>query len=94
MLSGDKLSQNMTDLMVYLSHLETAGFNGTVMLTFSKGRPTNLSKKEDLIVGQLGDAMRRSVFVQVKKSAKPPVENRTETPATGGGEGINETGRG
>lgn len=93
MLSSEKLSQNMTDLMVYLSHLETAGFNGTVMLTFSKGRPTNLSKKEDLIVGQLGDAMRRSVFVKVKKPAMLSVEDRAEPSGTEEREGINETGR-
>lgn len=66
----------MDDLTTYLYHLHRAGFNGTVMITFGKGNPTNLSRKEDLIIGQLADAMKRSVFVQIKKRpAVAPDEN-------------------
>lgn len=81
------MSDELKDVTTYLSHLEKSRFNGTVLVTFSKGKPTHLSRKEDLIVGGLAESMRKSVFVVRKSPLELPKETGPEEAAEAGEEG-------
>lgn len=66
--------EKIEDLKDFLTHLSAIRFSGTMMLSFSKGTLSSVSKKDDLIPGKLREVARRSVYV---KSKKAPVSGET-----------------
>lgn len=60
-------SEKIEDLKEFLTHLSTIHFSGTMMLTFTKGSLSSVSKKDDLIPGKLREVARKSVYVRLKK---------------------------
>lgn len=59
--------EKIEDLKDFLSHLSVIKFSGTIMLSFSKGTLSSVSKKDDLIPGRLREVARRSVYIKKKK---------------------------
>lgn len=59
--------EKIEDLKYFLTHLSTIQFSGTMMLTFSKGALTSVSKKDDLIPGKLREVARKARYVKVTK---------------------------
>ena len=80
-LGDDKIE----DLKAFISHLAVIGFNGTLLLSFSKGTLSSVSKKDELIPGKLREVARRSVYVKLKKTpAKAGESNTNPTDGEGG----------
>lgn len=67
--------KNTEDLQNYISHLSDSSYNGTILVTFQKGKPTNLSQKEELLVGELQKKIPKRICVVRKTDSKDGKED-------------------
>jgi hypothetical protein len=75
----EKLSDKyIEDLKNYLNHLSDSDYNGTILVTFQKGKPTNLSQKEELIVGELQKKIPKRICVVRKMEQEMKPENKKD----------------
>lgn len=75
--------RDLENLQDFISHLAVTRFCGTVLVSFSQGAPTSVSRKEEMDPEALHRFLHRPVPIKRPKSVPAPAKEPEKAPVEG-----------